>query len=160
VELFVDWNSDFVIKSELCTFIRFSSNNYDRDFHRLSPSCQISNCCFIHHFIVSDFCISQLSTCWSWTSKSIEMNRLILLHRLPWSHFLTMISSCCLIIIDEPEKLNKERLHLFFLLRSSSSSEWVHFVFDVAYTHTHTHTHEFYLFRSRWFKWQFEKWTN
>jgi len=113
VELFVDWNSDFVIKSELCTFIRFSSNNYDRDFHRLSPSCQISNCCFIHHFIVSDFCISQLSTCWSWTFKSIEMNRLILLHRLPWSHFLTMISSCCLIIIDEPEKLNKEQLHLF-----------------------------------------------
>jgi len=59
------------------------------------------------------WCISQLSTCWSWTSISIELNCLILLHRLPWSQFLTMISYCCLIIIDEPEKLNKEQLHLF-----------------------------------------------
>lgn len=93
----------------------------------------------LRHSIVSDFCIciSQLSTCWSWTSMSIETNRLILLCRLPWSQFLTMISSCCLITIDEMEKLNKERLHLFFSLRSSSSSEWVHFLFDATSTHIH-----------------------
>ncbi len=42
-----------------------------------------------------------------------------------------MISSVCLIIIDEPEKLNKDRWHLvvFYSLRSSSSSEWVHFLY-------------------------------